>query len=71
VLDWDHNAYYHRLLLRQLPPRCRRVLDAGCGAGAFAAQLAQRCEQVDALDRSAEMIEEGSAARPATSPVFS
>lgn len=58
VLDWDHNAYYHRLLLRQMPRPCRRVLDAGCGAGAFAARLAQRNEQVDALDRSAEMIEE-------------
>jgi SAM-dependent methyltransferase len=57
VLDWDHNAYYHRLLLRQIPQRCRRVLDVGCGAGAFAARLAQRSEQVDAVDRSAEMIE--------------
>ena len=34
VLDWDHNAYYHRLLLRQMPQPCRRVLDVGCGAGA-------------------------------------
>lgn len=58
MLDWDHNAYYHRLLLRQLPQRSRRVLDVGCGAGAFAAQLARRSELVDALDRSAEMIEE-------------
>jgi SAM-dependent methyltransferase len=58
VLDWDHNAYYHRLLLRQMPQRCRCVLDVGCGAGAFAAQLAQRSEHVDALDRSPEMIEE-------------
>jgi SAM-dependent methyltransferase len=58
VLDWDHNAYYHRLLLRQMPRNCRRVLDVGCGAGAFAARLARRSEQVDALDRSAEMIEE-------------
>ena len=65
MLDWDHNAYYHRLLLRQLPPRSRRVLDAGCGAGAFAAQLAQRVEQVDALDRSAEMIGEAKRRTPA------
>jgi SAM-dependent methyltransferase len=64
VLDWDHNAYYHRLLLRQLLLRCRRVLDAGCGAGGFAAQLAQRSEQVDALDRSAEMIEEAKRRTP-------
>jgi len=64
VLDWDHNAYYHRLLLRQMPQRCRRVLDVGCGAGAFAARLAQRSEQVDALDRCAEMIEEAKRRTP-------
>jgi tRNA/tmRNA/rRNA uracil-C5-methylase (TrmA/RlmC/RlmD family) len=64
VLDWDHNAYYHRLLLRQMPQRCRRVLDVGCGAGAFAARLARRSEQVDALDRSAEMIEEAKRRTP-------
>jgi SAM-dependent methyltransferase len=57
VLDWDHNAYYHRLLLGQLPPRCHRVLDVGCGAGSFATRLARRVEQVDAVDRSAAMIE--------------
>ena len=64
MLDWDHNAYYHRLLLRQMPQRCRRVLDVGCGAGAFAARLARRSDQVDALDRSAEMIEEAKRRTP-------
>lgn len=58
VLDWDHNAYYHRLLLRHLPRPRRRVLDVGCGAGAFAARLAHYSEQVDAVDCSARMIEE-------------
>ena len=58
LLDWDHNAYYQRLLLRQLPPRCQRVLDVGCGAGGFAVQLAQRSDHVDAVDRSAVMIAE-------------
>jgi SAM-dependent methyltransferase len=57
VLDWDHNAYYHRLLLAQLPERCDRVLDVGCGAGSFATRLARRVEHVDAVDRSAAMIE--------------
>jgi SAM-dependent methyltransferase len=56
MLDWDHNAYYHRLLLRELPARCRRVLDVGCGAGSFAARLAHRVERVDAIDRSPAMI---------------
>lgn len=64
MLDWDHNAYYHRLLLRQMPRRCGRVLDVGCGAGAFAAQLAKRSEQVDALDRCAEMIAEAKRRTP-------
>jgi SAM-dependent methyltransferase len=64
VLDWDHNAYYQRLLLRQLPRRCRRVLDVGCGAGSFAVQLAQRSKQVDAVDRSAEMIAEAKRRTP-------
>jgi SAM-dependent methyltransferase len=57
VLDWDHNAYYHRLLLDQLPGRSDRVLEIGCGAGAFATRLACRVERVDAVDRSAAMIE--------------
>lgn len=64
MLDWDHNAYYHRLLLGQLPDPCPRVLDVGCGAGAFAAKLAQRSEQVDAIDRSAPMIEKAKRRTP-------
>ncbi|WP_234791705.1 class I SAM-dependent methyltransferase [Mycolicibacterium mucogenicum] len=65
LLDWDHNAYYQRLLLRQLPPRCQRVLDVGCGAGGFAVQLAQRSDHVDAVDRSAVMIAEAQRRTPA------
>jgi ubiquinone/menaquinone biosynthesis C-methylase UbiE len=64
VLDWDHNAYYHRLLLRQLPQRCHCVLDVGCGTGSFAAKLAQLSEQVDAVDRSAAMIEDAKRRTP-------
>ena len=57
ALDWDHNAYYHRLLLRHLPRPCGQVLDVGCGAGGFAVELARRAAHVDALDRSPAMIE--------------
>ncbi|NKY52917.1 class I SAM-dependent methyltransferase [Nocardia vermiculata] len=56
ALDWDHNAYYHRLLLRQLPSHCERVLEVGCGAGALATELAVRADRVDAFDRAPEMI---------------
>ncbi|WP_231994090.1 bifunctional 2-polyprenyl-6-hydroxyphenol methylase/3-demethylubiquinol 3-O-methyltransferase UbiG [Mycobacterium sp. 852002-50816_SCH5313054-b] len=56
-MAWDHNAYYQRILLRQLPRRCGRVLDVGCGAGAFATRLAGRADHVDAIDKSAAMIE--------------
>src|SRR5260370_33487525 len=65
LLDWDHNAYYHRLLIRQLPSPCTRGLDVGCGARAFAAALARRVEHVDALDRSPAMIESSSQINPA------
>jgi SAM-dependent methyltransferase len=64
VLDWDHNAYYQPLLLRRMPQHCRRVLDVGCGAGAFAARPAQRSDHVDAVDRYAEMIEEAKRRTP-------
>lgn len=57
MFPWDHNSFYHRLLLKQLPTDCERVLDVGCGSGAFAAQLAERVDHVDALDRSPQMID--------------
>jgi 2-polyprenyl-3-methyl-5-hydroxy-6-metoxy-1,4-benzoquinol methylase len=56
---------YHRLLLRQLPPGCRTALDVGCGTGRFAGRLAQRGLEVDAVDRSAEVL---AAARGAPAP---
>lgn len=56
-LAWDHNAYYQRLLMRQLPKPCTRVLDVGCGAGALAARLAGQVAEVDAVDKSPVMIE--------------
>jgi len=56
LLDWDHNAWYHRLLLRQVPPGAARVLDVGCGAGALAGELARRADRVDAVDRDPAMV---------------
>jgi SAM-dependent methyltransferase len=65
ALAWDHNAYYHQLLLQHLPPSCGRVLDVGCGAGELAAKLATRSDRVDALDRSRLMVEHAKRVVPA------
>jgi len=56
-LAWDHNAYYHRLVLRRLPTGSSRLLDAGCGAGLLAAKLGRRVPHVDAVDRDAGMVQ--------------
>ncbi|WP_069164846.1 class I SAM-dependent methyltransferase [Nocardia altamirensis] len=56
-IDWQHNTFYHRFLLRHLPNPCARVLDVGCGTGAFAAELADHADHVDAIDRSPVMID--------------
>lgn len=53
---WDHNARYHARLLAQLPRRCGRVLEIGCGAGEFSRLLAARAESVVAVDLSPQMI---------------
>jgi len=47
---WDHNAYYHRWILRQLPPRFGRALDAGSGSGDLARLLAGRADRVCGID---------------------
>jgi SAM-dependent methyltransferase len=62
---WDHNAWYHRTVLRRLPAGCRAVLDVGCGAGGLATALARRCREVDALDRDPAMAAAARAAVPA------
>ena len=53
-----HNALYERpAMLDLLPPLPgTRVLDAGCGPGWYAAELASRGALVTAIDASAAMI---------------
>ena len=58
LTDWDHNAWYHHLLLRQVPAGAQHVLDVGCGAGTLARRLAAVVPRVDAIDRSPEMFAE-------------
>jgi SAM-dependent methyltransferase len=54
---WDHNNHYYGFLLKQLPQTCDRVLEIGCGSGAFSRRLAQRSCRVVAVDLSPNMID--------------
>jgi SAM-dependent methyltransferase len=65
LTDWNHNTWYHRLLLRQVPAGAQRVLDVGCGAGALANRLAAAVPHVEGIDRSPAMI---AAARAVAAP---
>ncbi|WP_077801120.1 bifunctional 2-polyprenyl-6-hydroxyphenol methylase/3-demethylubiquinol 3-O-methyltransferase UbiG [Streptomyces sp. JHA26] len=47
---WDHNAHYHRWILRQLPRRFGSALDVGSGAGDLARLLAARADEVHGVD---------------------
>lgn len=57
-MSFDHNAHYHRLLMRQVPQGCRTALDVGCGTGRFARRLARRGIEVEAIDPSGEVVTE-------------
>src|SRR5918995_2844412 len=62
ILDdegWTANNHYHNFLLRHVPQNCGSALEIGCGTGAFARLLAERCKRVIALDLSSEMIRVG------------
>jgi SAM-dependent methyltransferase len=53
-----HNAYYERPAMLAMWPEVRgkRVLDAGCGPGAYADQLVARGASVIAIDMSDRML---------------
>jgi 2-polyprenyl-3-methyl-5-hydroxy-6-metoxy-1,4-benzoquinol methylase len=58
---WDHNSHYHAYLLRHLPPGRGAALDVGAGLGGFSRLLADRFDQVEAIDFSPEMVARASA----------
>jgi len=53
---WSRNNHYYHFLLRQMPSRCHGSLEIGCGTGSFSRLMAQRSQQVLALDLSPQMI---------------
>ncbi|WP_020666305.1 class I SAM-dependent methyltransferase [Amycolatopsis nigrescens] len=56
-MPFNHNNFYHSLLLKQVPEGARTALDVGCGAGLFARRLAAAGLDVDGVDQSAQMID--------------
>ncbi|MEU1869427.1 class I SAM-dependent methyltransferase [Streptomyces sp. NPDC019793] len=53
---WDHNAHYHRWILRQLPDRFGSALDVGSGSGDLARLLAARANEVHGVDSDPVII---------------
>lgn len=66
---WDHNAHYHRWILRQLPRRFDRALDVGSGSGDLARLLAGRAAAVEAVDADPVITAQARELTPAVLPV--
>lgn len=62
---WDHNAHYHRWILRQLPGRFDSALDVGSGSGDLARLLASRAAAVHGIDVDPAIVDR---ARELTAP---
>ncbi|MFD5443601.1 class I SAM-dependent methyltransferase [Streptomyces tendae] len=69
---WDHNAHYHRWILRQLPRRFGSALDVGSGTGDLARLLATRADEVHGVDSDPVIISRARMLTPAgTAATFS
>lgn len=54
--DAESQVLYSNYLLRHIPDGCNRVLEVGCGFGAFTRLLANRAGHITAVDLSPQMI---------------
>ncbi|WND37568.1 class I SAM-dependent methyltransferase [Streptomyces sp. BB1-1-1] len=61
---WDHNAHYHRWILRQLPHRFGSALDVGSGSGDLARLLATRADEVHGVDSDPVITSQARALTP-------
>ncbi|MEU9192321.1 class I SAM-dependent methyltransferase [Streptomyces hundungensis] len=66
---WDHNAHYHRWIMRQLPRRFDSALDVGSGTGDLARLLAGRAGSVRGLDADPEIVDRARELTPSASRV--
>ncbi|MFI2504597.1 class I SAM-dependent methyltransferase [Streptomyces sp. NPDC018972] len=66
---WDHNAHYHRWILRRLPRRFGRALDVGSGTGDLARLLATRADEVRGIDSDPAITSRARTLTPEATPV--
>ncbi|WP_217206737.1 class I SAM-dependent methyltransferase [Streptomyces sp. AC550_RSS872] len=67
---WDHNAHYHRWILRQLPRRFGTALDVGSGTGDLVRLLAARADKgVVGIDSDAGIVGRARESTPPGAPV--
>ena len=56
-MPFNHNDFYHPLLLRQVPAGARTALDVGCGTGKLARRLAATGLSVTGIDVSQRVVD--------------
>lgn len=56
-MPFNHNDFYHPLLLRHVPPGARTALDVGCGTGKLARRLAASGLSVTGIDVSQRVLD--------------
>ncbi|MEU3889984.1 class I SAM-dependent methyltransferase [Streptomyces sp. NPDC029041] len=66
---WDHNAHFHRWILRQLPGRVGSALDVGCGSGDLARLLTGRAARVYGIDADPAITARARELTPVAAPV--
>ncbi|MEU2131329.1 class I SAM-dependent methyltransferase [Streptomyces sp. NPDC018352] len=66
---WDHNAHYHRWILRRLPRRFGSALDVGSGSGDLARLLASRAGAVHGIDVDPTILARARELTAPTAPV--
>ncbi|MEU6556465.1 class I SAM-dependent methyltransferase [Streptomyces sp. NPDC046915] len=66
---WDHDAHYHRWILRQLPRRFNRAVDVGSGSGDLSGLLAKRAATVKGVDSDPVITAQAQKLTPAALPV--
>lgn len=66
---WDHNAHYHRWIMRQIPRRFDRALDIGSGSGDLARLLATRAAAVQGMDVDRAIVARARELTGPTAPV--